>query len=227
MEHMNTNTRRRKIAAQVTATITAPGERSKQRSVGPSEIAGRCDYCLGRALVRKYPELDWEQPEPDRFSLKAWLGTAVHEKLERDHPHGVHESKVYITELDGYGMISGHCDLFVDETVIDFKTKDMRVLDGIKLNGPPPSEVFQINLYAYGFANAGERVEDVGLFYIPRDSNRAEDIHPVFGAYKPAVAERAIQRLEKVWDRVREGAGEVLESGSDCYPCKMKKGGWW
>lgn len=217
------------MAQTIARTITRTSARDVQKSVGPSEIGNPCGFCLGRALCRKYPELWWGE-EPlgfggGGFSLKAWIGIAAHEKLERelDEPGALKESTVHITDLDEYGPITGHCDLYMDRTAIDYKTKDNRdAIRKIALSRPKDSEIFQINLYGYGFFMEGRPVEDLCLFYIPRDSNRISDCYPAFTEPNPAIARMALDRLSKVWDIVRSGRGSELESHPDCYTCNIR-----
>lgn len=222
--------RRDRIKRSIMRTITNPGERSAQSSIGPSEIAKECDYCVGRALTRKYPELWWEATTfSEKQGHKAWIGIAIHEKLERDHDEGLKESRLFITHLEGYGDIYGHSDLYQDSTAIDYKTKDLSAIDKIRLHGPPPSEVFQIFLYGHGQLLAGRSVEDVALVYIPRDSNDSEEVEVVFAEYNPEVARKALERLERIWTTVRSGQGATLERGDDCYVCTRSRPSkrWW
>lgn len=227
---MSDEQRRDRIKRSIMRTMTKPGERSAQSSIGPSEIANECDWCVGRALTRKYPELWWEAESlNESHSHKAWIGTAIHEKLERDHDEGVKEARLFIAHLEGYGDIHGHSDLYQEHTVIDYKTKDLNKIDEIRLYGPPASEVFQICLYGHGNLLAGRTVEDVALVYIPRDSNDSEETEIIFASYNPQVAAKALERLERIWTTVRVGEGSTLERGDDCYVCKRSRPSkrWW
>lgn len=224
---MTDHERRRRLVKAVTSTITRSTSRDEQKSVGPSEIGNPCGRCLGQALTRKYPELWWEEqpPAPDTFSFKAWLGTGVHEKLERDleYPDARKEITLIITELPEYGAITGHCDLYAEHTVLDYKTKDLHKIRELRLaRKPPTSELVQTNLYGHGAKQAGYPVEDLCLFYIPRDSNRLDDIFPAFLRPNEEVVQRSLDRLRKVWELVREGRGSELESHVECYSCVIR-----
>lgn len=217
--------RRRRLVKAVTGTITRSSARDEQKSVGPSEIGDPCGRCLGQALCRKYPELWWEHEPPpaDTFSLKAWVGTAIHEKLERENESGIREATVPITHLPEYGDITGHCDLYLDGVVCDFKSKDQHKIRDLKLQGRPPvSELAQINLYGHGWRQLGAPVEDLCLFYIPRDSNRLDDCFPAFLQPNEEVVRRSLDRLAKVWELVRNGKGHELTSHADCYRCVVR-----
>lgn len=224
---MTDHARRRRLVKAVTDTITRSTARDEQKSVGPSEIGDPCGRCLGQALCRKYPELWWdhEPPPPDTFSLKAWTGTAAHEKLDRDldYPGALREITVPITHLPDYGEITGHCDLYAERTVLDYKTKDLNKIRDLKLVGKPPTkELVQTNLYGHGAKQLGHAVEDLCLFYIPRDSNRLDDCFPAFLQPNEVVVERSLGRLLDVWRMVMDGKGHELESHAECYSCMLK-----
>ena len=224
--------RRARLKQSIMDTITNPGQRSAQASIGPSEIASPCDYCVGRALCRKYPEYWWEAtPYRGDHSHKAWIGTAIHEKLDRDHPHGEHEERLFIHHLEGYGDIYGHSDLYQEDTSVDYKTRDLNVIDEIRLDGPKSSEVYQIFMYAYGQELAGRDVKDVMVVYIPRDTNDPDEVEFVVAPYDRRVALKALARLEEIWDKVRNHRGNELQRDTEnCYPCSRipkKKERWW
>src|SRR5690606_41297432 len=75
------------VKQMVMETITRKTDRDEQKSVGPSELGTACDYCVGLALTRKYPEYG---PVSDcsaarhGFGLNEWVGTAELDKLVGD-----------------------------------------------------------------------------------------------------------------------------------------------
>ena len=214
--------RRQNLVKTVIDTITSPGDRSKQSSIGPSEIANACSHCVGKALCRKYPELWWDEhstPWDEGFSLAAWVGTAIHEKMEREHLYGVKESTVVVWELPNYGTIKGHVDLIQDDTVLDYKTAWKLNIRDYKLEGPPARYQFQAHMYGLGAQNAGTTIKDVCLFFIPRDSNSISDHWAGFAPYNRNAAESALHRLEKIWQKVQDGQGSDLEQDPECYSC--------
>jgi len=222
MSDLEGTQRRRRITKSIIDTITSPGDRSKQTSIGPSEIANTCNYCVGKALCRKYPELWWEEyssPWDEGFSLAAWVGTAIHEKLEREHLYGVKESTVAVWELPDYGPISGHVDLIQDDTVIDYKSAWKLNIRDYKLEGPPLKLQYQPHMYGLGVENTGGTVKDVCLFFIPRDSNNISDHWAGFSAYNRKAAERALQRLKNIWRMVQDKKGADLDKAPDCFNC--------
>lgn len=109
-------------------TIMKPSARDKQRAPGPSDLADKCDFCVARKIAASLGLADGG----DRgFSLKAWLGTAVHEKLERElpkiYPNAELEITVRLGDIPGLGEVVGHVDLyFPDKAAInDWKTTDL------------------------------------------------------------------------------------------------------
>lgn len=223
------------VKEMVKETITLRTARDGQRSVGPSELGTACDYCLGLALTRKHPEYSPLGDGSDGrsgFGLKAWIGTAVHEKLERDISRTVFddrvrvENKVHIYDLDGYGPISGHVDVIYGDgdytAVLDYKTSDVAKIRKYRTNGVPDSYVFQTNLYGYGLEQGGRVPDDVAISFIPRDSNTLNDVWTCFAPYRKDLAEQALLRLEEVWDRVRNYDVGTLEQSDECFNCRRR-----
>ena len=126
------------------ATITKPSARDKQRAPGPSDLADKCDLCVARKISASMGL----GTHTDRgFSLKAWLGTAVHEKLERDLPeiyaHAEQEITVDVADIPGVGKVVGHVDAFLPRkrTLVDWKTTDMKKLVNYQKQAGPGSYV--------------------------------------------------------------------------------------
>lgn len=118
------------------AAITLPSARDEQMAPGPSDLANKCDVCVAKKIADSLGV--GTHALNDDFSLKAWLGTAAHEKLERDlkrvYPNAEQEITVEIGMLPKVGLIEGHMDVFVPEirTCVDWKTTDMEKLKGYK-----------------------------------------------------------------------------------------------
>lgn len=214
--------------------ISAPTLRDKQLKVGPSDLGYRCDFCLGLKLTRLYPELrppDYELR--DNFGLKAWMGTGAHHQMEvglaqvadPDEWTLVIEGSFPVYELAGYGTIKGHVDVVaVHRTgyvaIVDHKTCDKARLRSYKLHGVPEEYVFQTDLYGFGVEQqTGSPPLDVGINFIPRDSNNLDDTWQCFAPYNRSVAEMALVRLEEVWQQVQAGNVMELEQDPDCWDC--------
>lgn len=206
-------------------TIMQESERDQQRSAGPSDLGDPCDACLAAALRRKTLQPN-QKPRDSGFSLKAWFGTAAHEKLEREQilPEEFRalEAKVYIHTIADYGDIYGHIDIqyLLMAIVGDYKTVDMAKLKKIRMEGPPIGHQKQIMMYGLGVEKSGREVKYVALIYIPRDSNNPDDIYVAVAPYQRDVAEASLARAEAIWARVQKGDNN-FESHADCYVCKM------
>lgn len=206
-------------------SIMQDSARDVQRSVGPSDLGDPCDLCLAAAMGRKNLQ-PGVKPRDSGFSLKAWFGTAAHEKLERENilPPELRrlEQRVYIHTIPGYGEIHGHIDIQYLMMAIagDYKTVDMSKLKQIKLNGPPVNHQKQIMMYGLGLERAGTPVKYVALIYIPRDSNNPDDIHVMVAEYDRDVALQALDRAENIWRRIEAGE-DNFDSHPDCFVCKM------
>lgn len=126
------------------ATITKPSARDKQQAPGPSDLADKCDLCVARKISAS---LNLGASTDRGFSQKAWLGTAIHEKLERDLPsvyrHAEQEITVDVADIPGIGLVRGHVDLFLPgkKTIVDWKSTDMKKLRGYQTQVSPSAYV--------------------------------------------------------------------------------------
>lgn len=117
------------------SSITMPSQRDRQVAPGPSDLANKCDLCVARKIAAS---LGVGEQRNNNFSLKAWNGTAVHEKLERDLPqiysHAEQEIEVEIATIPGLGRIIGHIDVYLPHklTIVDWKTKDLKAIETYK-----------------------------------------------------------------------------------------------
>ncbi len=128
------------VRGLTTAVITKPSTRDKQRVPGPSDLADPCDICVTGKIAHF---LGMAGPTGRNFSLKAWNGTAVHEKLERDLPgvyqHALLEITVEIGDIPGIGPVRGHADLYLPrkKTLVDYKTSDLKKIRGYQKGAGP------------------------------------------------------------------------------------------
>jgi hypothetical protein len=106
------------------SVIRNPSRRDQQKACGPSDLANTCDVCVAKKIASSF---GMGGQVSEDFSLKAWLGTAVHEKLERElpriYPHAEVEITVRIGDIPGLGVVEGHTDVFLPRkrTVVDWK----------------------------------------------------------------------------------------------------------
>lgn len=173
--------------------------RSLQTAIGPSELGNPCDHCLAAKLA------GW-----DKNPSGAWLpfiGTATHDhlaaifhthELYQDTRRFIPEHRVTVGHLAGV-PITGTCDLFdaATGTVIDFKIVGATTLDRARRHGPTPTYLTQVNLYALGWANAGQHVEQVAIYYLPRNAITLDAAVTWTAPHDPGLAHAAIARGER------------------------------
>ena len=217
---------RAKINGLALAVITRQSARDVQRLPGPSDLSNPCDICVARKIAGPMG-IHLEQPASD-FSLKAWVGTAVHQKIENDLPKvyslAKHEITVTISEILGLGQIKGHVDLHLPDemAMTDFKTTDLKRLAGYRSSGVPVAHAGQTMLYCYGLRKAGEPVKYATLAYIPRDSNEVDSIWVASCPYREDVAIGLLNRTQHLVEVVRSGDTSTLESYADCWVCNKQ-----
>ena len=207
--------------------ITKPTARDQQKNIGPSEIGG-CPLCIGERLAQHLPEQYPDLYDDDRFGLRAWQGTAVHEKLDRDVeiPGAIKEQKLFVHELEGYGTIKGSADFFLAGHVVDYKNPGKFSCDAMSMawREEPnriPKTIYRVQQHLYGYAYEldGAKVETVNLCVIPCTSNDPDDIVFYTEKYNREVAVKALDRLELIWKYVKDGKLEELPMDADCYIC--------
>lgn len=206
--------------------ISMPGERSHQRLVGASQIGG-CPYHLGESMLNSLKD----KPEISESGLGAWIGTAVHEYLEHNlHLDGteVHEAKVDIFDLEGYGKIRGHIDLCWRDAIWDYKVLGKASFSKMALEyRKDPSKIpttqyrAQLHLYGYGRILQGYDVETVNIIAIPKLSNNFSDIKFYSEPYNQELVDAAIARTHKIWELVQEGRLEDVPRDDDCWDCRQ------
>ena len=207
--------------------------------LGPSELGDRCEFCLGEKimLVRKGTSRNSVRRY---FSYAAWVGTAIHEKLDR--AMGALESEVFtvreltlmIASIPGLGDIWGHTDCYVPEwaEVIDYKTKldkeavykllhqeELARTEG-RLEPRLEKMWDQTMLYGLGVERAGKPVEAVSLVILPRYSDDLGEIKTVTRRYDRDRALGVVDRVEKIAEKLRIFGVTSLAIGDDCYTCK-------
>lgn len=214
------------LQQKIIEQISTPGERSHQKAVGPSEIGG-CAYCLGVRVAAKFPDIyEIEHHAKKVENYPAWLGTALHYYLEHHIPFGEHELKVPVAEIEGYGAVSGHVDLYWEGEVFDFKNLGVAGTKKLAYKwksepGVIPEVAYRVQqqLYGYGIKQTGREVTHVQLMILPKGGKSFNDIVFYREPYDESVAERALDRLRKIVEYVREGRLDELPSDSDCYNC--------
>lgn len=216
--------------------VTRRSGRDRQVMPGPSDLADPCDLCLAEKIlkalhpdVRYLPSLP-VAPRQNSFSLKAWVGTAVHERLEyalpRVWPQATPESTVDIADIPGLGRIRGHVDLTLgsDRAIVDYKTTDMRKLrDYQGASGVPSRYMNQTMLYLLGSRRSGVPADCAALVFLPRDAVHLDDLWVASCSYRRDVAEDVLLRAQAITERILSGSVANLTSDPDCFVCSRQR----
>ena len=169
------------------ANQTAP--RSLQQELGPSQISDPCDRKIVYQLVHGSGGLVGD-PWP------ATVGTAIHAYLEKVVPvYGRMMALDVVAEAEvaiGPG-VTGHSDLYVHETVVDYKSVSRDALNRYLRDGAPVHYRAQVQLYGLGFEKTGRPVKNVALAFLPRDG-QLRNSYVWVEAYDPEIATRCLDR---------------------------------
>lgn len=170
---------------------TSQSQRSLQKAVGPSEIGG----CRRRVWHR----LQGTEPINDEtLSAAAFMGTAIHEKIERRIREFADDRYMIETEVEFKGLM-GHVDLYdtVEREVIDWKTITLKKARWF----PSEQQWTQVHVYGLLLTENGFPVDRVTLVGIPRDGNE-RDVVVKSQPWQRGIAEDALAWLEDVRERV-------------------------
>lgn len=156
----------------------------------------------------------------------AWFGTAVHYYLEHNLELGTPESKWGVYDLKDYGQISGNIDLVLDGEVFDFKVVGKSSFDKMalayrKFPGCIPTVGYRAQqmLYAFALRQAGQDIEAVNLMIFPKHKWQWKDVVFYRELYNQEVVDKALDRLERIWEAVKAGDLEELPVDENCFSC--------
>lgn len=192
------NTPSQSLAKELADIITNAGiysPRSQQVYIGPSEVGQECTRRLA------YKLLDWEKVNvTSGGNWAAQVGTAIHSHLEgifSKMPERYEvEQKVQIR-----ANLSGTIDLFDKETgsVLDWKTTSPAGVKSKRSEGASKQNIVQVMLYAYGKAQQGVQVNNVGLIFLPTGGS-IQDMYIELHPYDEQIALDALKRLDSVYE---------------------------
>lgn len=192
--------------------------RNMQQAIGPSEIGSDCQHCVAAKLAGwvQIPEAAW----------LPWTGTALHAYLENvfaGQPDFLTETRVHVTP-----WLSGTSDLFhiPSGTVSDWKYVGQTTLTKAK-KGPTPQYRVQAHCYGLGFFRAGFDVQNVSIYYLPRNAMSLRGGIFWSEPFDPLIAIEAIERIEKARDTLaafstaeeRDAYVTSLPRAKQCFDC--------
>lgn len=211
--------------------------RSRQVSIGPSEVGEEC--------VRKlaYKVMAWPEIPADRDPWASVIGTAVHAWMAevvfapRDPKRERYRIESRVTVREGYGAgarLAGSSDLFDRATGrnYDWKIVGTSSLNKYRRQGHPGQKYrVQAHLYGLGMSNAGETVNEVCVVFLPR-SHSLDETWVWIEKYDPQIALDAMARLDAIRDLVLKTDPEknpqawaLFPTADSCFFCPYRKAG--
>ena len=167
--------------------------RSRQHAIGASEIGRGCARRLAYRLA-DVPPVNLTDP------LRALAGAGVHAVMADTFRRLDAGSGRFLVEVPvRYRGVPGTCDLFdrLTGTVIDWKTILKSKVGRLRVNGPSPEHVTQVQVYGAALACQGENVRAVALAFLPVDATLA-DMWLWRGTPDIDIADKAVDRLNGI-----------------------------
>jgi hypothetical protein len=193
--------------------------RNMQQAIGPSEIGSDCEHCVAAKLA------GWVQSE--EAAWLPWVGTAMHAYLEpifEKHPDYLTENRVSVAP-----WLSGTSDLFhiPSGTNVDWKLVGATTLKSAR-RGPTPVYRVQAHCYGLGYFRAGFQVNNVAIYYLPRNAMSLREGIFWSEPFDPLIALHAIERAERMMDTLasfasieeRDAYITSLPRAKHCWDCK-------
>ena len=213
-----------RLAYEVRKTLndaSANSPRSKQRSIGPSEVGGDCERKIGYRLLG----VD-SVNEPDTWL--AQIGTAVHAHLASiyEEANKAYDNKRYLIEhrIQVTDELGGSCDLvdLENKVVIDWKVVGDSSLKRYKKDGVGNQYRTQAHLYAYGLLREGRDIEDVAIVFLPRGGS-LRGMYVWTEPFDLNIAAEGVAKLQAAKSVVAAGGIQSLKllrsSASFCHYC--------
>jgi hypothetical protein len=188
------------VAGQIAAMViddvkhaAANAPRSRQVSVGPSELGTPCTRRLAYRL------LAWDRPNADTDPWAATIGTSVHAWMAAAYEAKNRQlgCQRYLIEHRVHlpGGISGSSDLYDRETCVnnDWKITSLDNIRKYRRSGPGQQYRIQGHLYGLGMLLAGEAPADIAITFLPR-GGRIDGLYVWSEPFDPSVAADAIRR---------------------------------
>ena len=204
---------------RVVSDFAARAPRSRQRSIGMSEVGEEC------ARKTSYKILDWTKTNSITDPWASISGTAIHAWLAdafKDQFDG-EENALFLVEhpVTIGSELTGTCDLFDLEAkmVIDHKCVGATSMKSRKKDGMTHTQRVQINLYGLGMQEKGFEVEKVALAFYPL-GGRLDGLYTIVEPYNRKLALDAIERLNDVKTLLWQLDPEINPQNWDLIPKK-------
>lgn len=218
--------------------------RSLQKTLGPSEMG--CPRCIARHFLGHTKTEESQERSTLTVPWLPWVGTAMHSQLEVTFAaHNAAlvaagmperwelEARVPVDIIAGR-FISGSTDAWDSwtRTVIDWKLVGKTKLDAVRRkNFPGGIYQKQAHIYGRGRELLGQHVNEVAIYFLPR--NEISMSKGVFWSepYDRSIAEKAIATVKAIVDLVdalRQQDGTFddeialvarLQADPDCFSC--------
>jgi len=186
----------RALATRIINIVRAASKshpRSKQTSLGPSEIG---EPCVRRMAYRL---MAWDKVNDNSDPWPSISGTAIHASLAEIFTKD--ESSQWLVEhrVTARKGCSGTLDLFdIDNgLVIDHKCVGATSMKARKAEGPTEQQIVQLNIYGLGLENDGYEVKKIALAFYPL-GGMLDGLHVWIGDYDRSIAEKALARVDNV-----------------------------
>lgn len=209
--------------------------RSLQRTIGPSEIGNPCDHCLAARLA------GWNKHEVETPWVTV-IGTSVHAWMEEHFQQAEAQARTegrsdWLTEARVMVGLIGGKEIWGSTDLIDVQgrmTVDWKIVGDSSLAKykAGPSQVYrtQAHLYAKGWNDAGTPIDEVSIYFLPRNKQMRYGFwwHE---PYQPQIAAAALERANRLQislDAIEQAAGidvrdkwiTNLPRDSGCWDCK-------
>lgn len=179
--------------SNVVRQASSSSPRSKQTSLGPSEIG---EPCVRRIAYRM---MGWDRVNGSSDPWPSISGTAIHSWLA--DAFTADDSTEWLVEhrVTARGGCSGTLDLFdvTNGIVIDHKCVGATSMKARKSGGPTMQQIVQLNIYGLGLENQGHIVNKIALAFYPL-GGMLDGLHVWIGDYDREIAVEALQRVDDV-----------------------------
>lgn len=178
--------------------------RSAQVHMGPSEIGSPCDRRIAMSLMG-IPAVN---PGGDGFA--AWLGTQGHRGMADIYTWANGRSGRYAVETRlnfpsklvprGTGDLLDRAEKW--RCFVDWKFMGFWSLKKLIESGPSLTYYVQIQTYAFGAAQRGEKVKRIVICGLPRQGKSLDEGFAWSAPYDPTIGEAGLRRVDEIGKKI-------------------------